>query len=195
MGLVAAQKELIFRDEDHSYWLGDLRLLSVTEVLKLCGKVDTTWFTEQGRLLGQAVHEAVWLEIVDDLDYDGLHPLVRPRVDAWLKFRRECRYKPAVPICEKHMHHPQLLYGATPDVPGWINGRPAMPDVKNGDAKTADYQTAAYAELPEVVDFFGKVPDRFHLRLRPDGDYRLNPHSNPNDWLEFVKDLRSVRGW
>lgn len=186
---------LTFDEPTHIYRLDGERLLSVTQVLTLAGRVQAQYFTEFGRTLGTAVHKAVWMEIMGDLHYDSLHPLVKIRMDAWLRFRSECRYVPALELCEKPMYHQDELYALKPDTPGWINNRPVMQDVKNGDASTARWQTAGYAEATPVVEFFGKVPDRFDIRLRPDGKYRLNQHKDPNDYLVFIDDLHRVRGW
>lgn len=179
-----------FNKENHTYTLGGVRLPSVTEILKFGGLGGSRYFTEEGRIRGQAVHHAVFLEIDGDLNYGALHPKIKPYVDAWLAFKKQTRFRPIRELCEGPQFHNVLLYGGTPDVVGYLNGRAVVLDVKTGDATTAKYQTAAYREFPRIAAF---GPSRFDLRLRPDGLYRLNEHRGANDWAVFVAHLSQYR--
>ena len=50
-----------FDPDTHQYWVGGEKVLSVTQILKTCGLIDDTWYTEKGRQRGQAVHLATQL--------------------------------------------------------------------------------------------------------------------------------------
>lgn len=187
---VVTTNELTFDEAAHVYRLNGTPLISVTTVLKKAGIVVADFFTEEGRLRGTAVHKAVFYDIHADLHLDSLHPMIRPYVEGWLKFKRETHFRPIKALCEVRHHHPLYFYAGTPDVVGWLNGRPALIDVKTGDATTARFQTAAYREFPKILAL---QPDRFDLRLKPDGTYRLNRHPNHNDILQFWDALKKVR--
>lgn len=185
------QAALKFDPDLHAYYLGERRIINVTTALGLGGFPPSQYFTEEGRIRGQSVHDHVFLDIHDDLEEWNLHPLVAGYVAAWFKFRRECRFEPIVPLCEKIQHHPVHDYCGKPDIVCYINGRPAVVDVKTGASSTARYQIAAYAEFPNIAAV-GPLK-RFDLRLLPSGNYRLTPHTDPNDWLKFIDCLKKAR--
>lgn len=180
----------VFDEVNRIFTLRGKVLLSVTDILVLSGIVDPTFFTEISRIRGTAVHQAVFLDIFGDLHVPGLHPMVRPYIEAWFLFKARTRFRPILSLCEKRFYHPLYGYVGRPDLVGWLNGRPALIDIKSGGAGAAKYQLAAYREFPAII---GYQPDRFSLSLKADGSYRLDPYSNPNDWLVFYDALTRVK--
>lgn len=179
-----------FDEESHVYTLNGNRLPSVTEIISKAGLSDCRYFTELGRLRGTAVHTAILFDIFDDLYFDGLHDIVKPYVKGWLRFKKDTGFIPDLRLSEKPQYHPLYLYAGKPDTAGLMNGRYILPDIKTGDSSTARFQTAAYAEFPEIKQF---LPDRFDLRLYPNGSYKLNAHLNENDWPVFLNALMTVQ--
>ena len=182
--------DLQFDAEKHIYTLNGRQLVSVTQSLVLGGLVDPTWFTDFGRDRGTAVHEAVLYDVQADLDRASVHPAIRGYVDGWFRFLIESRFKPIPKFCERRQFHPLHFYAGTLDLWGLLNARHVIIDVKTGDASTAGYQTAAYSKFPA---FMAYNPDRYSLRLYPDGRYKLNKHDDPNDWLVFLNNLERIR--
>ena len=52
---------LSFDPITHQYRLDGERVPSVTQVLSVCGLIDDTWYTEESRQRGQAIHLATKL--------------------------------------------------------------------------------------------------------------------------------------
>ena len=183
-------EQIKFDAPTHKYTVGNREVMSVTTILKEAGMIDTQWFTEESRLRGTAVHEAVFYDIHNDLHEDGMHDIIRPYVQAWFKFKNDTDFLPLSSMCEARMYHPIYEYAGTPDLIGRLNGRMVLIDIKTGDCPTARFQTAAYREFPKVRAL---SPARFSLRLFNDGKYKCLQHSDPNDFLVFLDALKKVR--
>ena len=182
---------LTFDEENHVYRWNDAVVPSVTQILKHGGIIDDRWYTDDARDRGVAVHKAADLHIRNNLDEGSIHPIVRPYFDGLLKFMKDTRFKPMLQFCEVRQFHPIYIYAGTPDFFGILNGRPALIDVKTGDARqSARYQTAAYANFPMLKAY---SPDRFDLRLYNDGRYKLNPHPDAQDFNVFLSCLNVAR--
>lgn len=175
-----------FNAEDHSYFLGDRRLFSVTQALVKSGYIDTQWFNEFAAFRGTAVHHGINLDINNQLDRNSIHDLIDPYMQAWFAFKRDAMIRFYPDLCEKPMYHPAYYYAGTPDIFCKINGGYAIVDIKTGEAPWADLQTAAYAHMPVFMPYDIK---RFSLRLRPDGQYRLKRHSSIHDFPKFLQAL------
>lgn len=184
------QEGLTFDQPTHTYRLNGKKIDSVTQVMKLGGLIDDTWFTEFGKIRGTAVHEAVLFDIQCDLDLNSINEKIKGYVEGWFNFKRDSGISPIKELCEKRMYHPLYQYTGTPDIFCRLNGRYAVVDVKTGDTSTAAVQTAAYAEFPVLK---GYVPDRFSLRLFPNAKYKLNHHNDRKDFLTFLQCLGMVK--
>lgn len=181
--------EIDFNAETHTYTVNGEILKSVTTIIKEAGLIDTRWFNEAACWRGSAVHEAVFFDIHEDLDVDHLHDIVRPYVNAWLKFKNDTKFRPLKSLCESRCYHPYYKYAGSPDLVGFLNGSIALIDIKTGECPTAGIQTVAYSIFPTIM---ACSPKRFSLRLRPDGTYRLNPHADKNDLSIFLDALKKV---
>lgn len=180
--------DLVFDKESHTYRLGDRVIVSVTQAIVRAGLIDTRWFTEESRIRGTAVHEAVFYDIHNDLHVDSLHPVIEPYVRAWFAFKKDSRFSAIKELCEIRQWHPLYDYCGTPDIVGVLNGRIWLVDIKTGDCPTARYQTAAYREFPRIRAL---SPRRASLRLYPNGTYKLIPHADDvNDFAVFLDALK-----
>lgn len=138
---------------------------------------------------GSAVHKAVELyHSPAGLDMTTLDDEVRPRVLAYLNFRRHTGFTPL--LSEYIVHHRELDYAGKLDLFGaFDDGRSALVDIKCGAIEPqAGYQTAAYlaaliSEFPSAV-----MAERYALWLG-DGQYKLVPFNSARDWAIFQSHL------
>lgn len=184
------QAEIKFDPSVNKFTLGGLVLPRVTEIIDSAGLVDKAWFTDEHRLRGQAVHTAVLYDIQNDLDKSSIHESIAGYLRGWFLFKSETNFKPIVDLCEKRHWHPLYKYTGMVDLFGPLNYYPAIIDIKTGNAPTACYQTAAYAEFPA---YKGYMPKRYDLRLFPDGTYTLKWHRKQDDFLTFLSFLKNYR--
>jgi hypothetical protein len=175
-----------FNTDTHQYHLGSERLISVTEVFKLCGLVDTTWMTDSGRDRGTAVHTAIQYLIEGDLDFDSLHPKIQPYLKAIQHFILHTDFKPLLQFCERPMFHPRYKYAGKPDLIGSLRHKLVLLEIKTGSFACVELQTAAYANLPELASI---GVERYRLQLLNNGDYRLVPIHGAGDFHKFLEYL------
>ncbi len=159
-------KPFTFDEATHIYRLGDRVLPSITQILKECGYVDDTYYTEEHRYRGQYVHWCVRLINENNLDWDDVHPEFRGYCDAYVKAVKELNI---VPISfEEPLYHSVLHFAGTPD----IVAEDALWELKTGAImKWAGLQTAGQEILAQVKWPRPKPRRRFGLRLNKDGTY------------------------
>lgn len=189
--LKCSEKEsLEFDEAEHIYKWNGCRVRSVTQIIKDAGLIDDTWFTEFARERGKAVHKAIFLDIMGDLHFDSLHPVVKPYIEGWIEFKAFSRIKTIPEYCEHRGYNPIHEYAGTMDVFCILNGRHSIIENKTGDEKYSHLQTAAYANIPEIAAF---APERFLLRLKPKGMPALKPFTDPNDFDQFIFYLNKTK--
>lgn len=178
-------KGLSFDEESHRYFLYGKPLPGVTSVLKDVGFVDDRFYTEEGRIRGQAVHLATHYYDTGVLDPESLHPKIQGYFEAYLRFLRETKFQ--VVFSESRVCHRDFRYAGTNDKVGFLFGRPALVDIKTGDiAFWAAFQLAAYAAC------YPYPLARYGLRLFPDGRYKLIPFEDKNDFSVFLAALTTA---
>lgn len=178
---------MTFDQEKHEYRKDGLVVPNVTLILALSGLVDATWYTEEGRRRGQAVHVATQFIDEGDIDWSSIHPTVAPFVEAYQRFKAESGFKPRQ--VEQRVFNEVYLYAGTVDREGDLHGADVIVDIKTGDpAPWSALQTAAYAACYDTPH------QRFALWLRNDGTYRLEQHSDRNDIRVFLAAL-ALANW
>jgi len=135
---------LTFREEDHTYWDGDIEYPSVTTILQEEGLIDTTWFDDWSRTRGIYVHKAVELYNKGELLEKDLDERLIPYLDAWRRFKENSDIE--IIASEKIVYRKLWQYAGTLDIFCKINGEDSIIDLKSGivDASTA-LQLAGYA--------------------------------------------------
>lgn len=178
--------EFFFDEEKHiGTYQGNL-VKSVTTILQEEGFIDTTWFTEYGRVKGTYTHKAILLDNNGTLDEDTVDDAIRGRLEAARKFRIETGFE----IIEQEVRHfdKTLMLTGKPDVVGHLYGRPAIIDYKPWTLQWyTRYQLAAY-QL-----FFDKAMNRYALRLGDDGRYQLHKYEDRTDAHSFLAILTTNR--
>lgn len=181
-----------FDEKTHTYTTDKgVVLQSVTQVLSLAGLVDSTWFTEEGRIRGVAVHKACELLARRTLDRSSVCDAIKGYLDAFERFMAESGFK--VTKSEKMVVNAKKGYAGRYDFLGILNGRKAVLDIKSGSMPswTAE-QTAGYAECLGY-------PARFGLELRENGTYSLKEFADPQDFANWnacliIAGLKKKRG-
>lgn len=184
---------LAFDPVAHRYTLEGRELISVTQVLREAGFIETQWATDAAMARGTAVHAAV-----QAFHESGVVPeddVTAPFFDAYLAFQQEAGF--TVAASEERVHDPVLGYAGTLDLRGWFTSQPSgvdLIDIKTGTVPSwVGYQTAAYMRL-----LTGTRKRRWALHLRIDGTYRLVPLTARTDERVFLAAMlvaQAKRGW
>jgi len=177
---------MITLDKDHIYRDSAGRVVpGVTGIIRACGLMDSTGWSDYARDRGTAVHKAIELYERGTLDSRSLSPVVVPYLDNWIAFKNQTGYR-----CietEKRVYHKLYRYAGTLDQIGEMQGRSCVLDIKTGAyQRWWALQTASYNGVV-------KCQDRYSLELRGDG-WKLHKHENKNDWRVFQACL-TVAGW
>ncbi len=176
-----------FNAEEHIYTLGTKRLPSVTEILGLLGFIETEWFTVEGRERGRAAHIATHYLEDGGLDWDSLKATeealgvpVEPYVRGWERFLKETGWKSS--YIEKPEYDKLHLFAGCPDRIGRF---PSARGSSGIEIKTGPsmgwwkYQTGGYEVLTGLRDWTV-------VRLKPDGDFALDPVMDVNAGTKFL---------
>lgn len=174
---------LIFDARSHTYIMRGELVPGVTSVLKPL--IDFAGIPrdvlEAKADLGRRIHAATEFDDDGDLDEDSVEEDVAPYLAAYRLFRQESG---AVVVANERMvYDPMYRYAGTLDRVLAIDGVEWLTDLKScvTTPLSAGPQTAAY--LRALND--PRVTRRAALRLRPDGTYRFEPLTSPDDWSTF----------
>lgn len=185
---------LVFNEQDHTYTYDGALVPNVTSILDPISELDgiPRSVLEEAAARGTAVHRAVELHLLGDLDESSLHPDVAVRFHQFLRFVRETGFRSE--FSEQRVFCEKYKYAGTLDLVGRLARRRAMVDIKATSAlpRTAGPQTAAYehAFRPRVG---GREMPRYALQLLPDR-YVLHPLEDARDFRVFLACL-TVHNW
>lgn len=179
----------------HKYYIDEVEVPSITQVLKEIGAVNDFWYNEAGRERGVGIHFGC-NAIIRKAPYVA-NPAYVGYYEAFEKFLKETGFVPDVELCEKPLFHTKLLFGGTPDLVGTINSinEPwAVIDIKTGEPGYATrFQTAAQAILLNRTPLSAPPFKRFSLRLRESGVLKLErdvvEYADPKDYERFLNAL------
>lgn len=169
MSTAIAPEELVFREEDHSYWRNGQRVPSVTQILAGLGLIDSRHFTEESRVRGKAVHAAVHYHLEGDLDWSSVDERIKGYLEAAITFLEDSRFE-ALAVEQRVWHLTYPIYAGTGDAFGILPARSqdTVADWKSGAIEEVHgLQTALYD-----IARGGPRRRRIGVQLRPDGKYR-----------------------
>ena len=177
----------------HEYWIGDRRLISVTQVLERAGMMDYRFGNDDARLRGTYVHDAAVMIDRGTLDWTILDPILAPYCRAYEKFIADA--KPEILISERPMYHAQYMYAGKPDRVMTLNGFRGVFDLKSGSPHPATaVQIASYCELVRVNEDIPFLKG-YSLHLRDDGTYRLDEISDLRRHFQTFLAAVTVARW
>lgn len=181
---------------EHSYWLDERRLPSVTQILSVLPNAYEAVppeILERKRVLGTAVHLACALDDQGLLDEATVDPAVAPYLAAWRRFCADTGFTPIT--IEEPGYSREYGYAGTLDRLGEIGGALAVLDLKCAaelKPETA-LQTAGYAQI--ALEHWGQeAKERYAVQLRPDGQYRCHEYSDRADRRVFLACLQ-IHQW
>jgi hypothetical protein len=178
---------LVFREEDHSYWLDGVRLPSVTKILEPLEDFSgiPAHILKKAGDYGSAVHLMQKLYFEDDLDETTLDDGLRGPLEALMKWERDYHHLFTVrPIVERQLYHPKFKYAGTPDI--------VFPE-DDIDTKTRKFnkvrdplQLAGYGDMIRV-HHYPEVKKRrpWVLELCHDGTYKFTAAKHPEAFQRF----------
>jgi hypothetical protein len=177
---------LTFDPVAHHYFWNGRRVPSVTQVLEPLFDWSSVPHAvlERKRQIGQAVHQAIHLELTVGVDPASIDPACVPYFAAWKRFCSECKFEPLLVEQRVYCNLGQLLgkkrhleYAGTPDEWGLFQGEPALIDWKCSmflNYEAVGSQTAAYLFALVHGHKIGSMADkRFAVKLMGDGRYKV----------------------
>lgn len=176
--------EIVFSEDPHSYSVGGIVRPSTTQILADLGFTDYSMCTEQARERGKAVHQAVHFLEDNDLDWNTVHPIVRPYLEAYLLMKEQTGWIPHVR--EHRVFCPVYNYCGTLDGFGEmprLGLEEVLADYKSGMEQAARYQTASYASA-----YNKPLAKRCTIRLQNNGKYSIT-------WYDKPENRKDVAGW
>ncbi|MEW5709794.1 MAG: hypothetical protein AB1830_12965 [Pseudomonadota bacterium] len=186
---------LTFDPATHTYCWDGQPVPSVTRILEPV--IDYSRVPpevlERKRQIGEAVHQAIALDLAHDLDEESVVEPWAPYFLAWRRFLAESGFEPH--LFEHRLYHPKYGYAGTLDLWGRLKGKYVLIDTKNTSElhPATALQTAAYAEALQAQDGLG-TDCRYALHLKPDGTYELHPFKERTDFNVFLS-LLSLFNW
>lgn len=152
----------------------------VSTVLKEFGFIDGQYFDDDSRTRGTAVHKAIEFRFKGTLNRQSLDPQLIGWVDAVDLFMAEKKFEPK--LLETNVSHRHYFFAGRLDVFGYLDGAPALIDIKSGAAgKAAKLQTGAYALCIQAsMNGHRKIP-RYALELKENGKYVIQPFPDNNE--------------
>jgi hypothetical protein len=179
---------LTFNEEEHRYFWRGREVPSVTQALKVVsptyGFVDPEQL-EIARQKGVAVHKMI------ELFYKGeafhVPEWLQPIYTKFLRFIDETGFE--VIRSEYRVYHELYQYAGTLDLFGTMQGKAVFIDVKRSfmAGRAIGMQLEAYRRAYCAQEKVGEGNAlRFGLRLHENGNYKLEPYNNPNDWQAFL---------
>lgn len=193
--------DLVFRELDHTYWLGDELVANTTRVLSGLVRYDhiRREVLERAQQEGTAVHKLVELDCKDDLDSGSLPEWLEGHYKAWCRFKDDSGFECVA--TEQRLFHPTQRYAGTADLFGHLT-KLKIKGLCNLDIKRSFYagaaiglQLASYTDAWNATHKDSRVAEanRFALRLDANGAYKLQQFSDRNDFAVWTAQLICYR--
>lgn len=194
-----AVPEFRFDANDHTYWLGDVRLIGVSEAIQAAGLKSFDGIRpetlERARLRGIAVHAACHYLDDGDLNWKTVSPEIEPFVRGWERFKADTGF--VADEIEAPIFDPTRGVAGTPDRIGRFPGSHvrAVVDIKTyAPDDVTGVQTAAYGliRFDERDPFSDRVYEahrRLGVWLKGDGTYGVREFGEGRDSSVFLAAL------
>ena len=181
-------------EESHSYWLGERRIPGISELLKHWRFIDDTYYTEEGREVGRAVHAAVHdIELGGAAAHEFTNPKILHRIDEYLRFKSEKDFR--MKRVEQIYADPSGRYACRIDLLGTFGDSAvgSIVEIKCG-SELAWHKLQTGGQKRCIVEHSLDLLRRFALYLPAKGRYNLKEHTDRAE--EYIVDgLASAYWW
>jgi hypothetical protein len=183
-------EEFRFEPEpNHSYFLGNKRLIGVSEAIKAAALNDFSMIKpevlEHAAQRGKAVHAACHYLDDGDLNWATVSPEIEPYVRAWERFKAETGVE--LLEIETPRYHATLGFAGTPDRIVKFGPNVGVLDLKTfNPSDVTGVQLSAYSVLRFGPQPSFNAPKRWGLWLRDDGKYSLTSYEDRGDEAVFL---------
>jgi hypothetical protein len=148
---------------------------------------------EVARQRGTAAHMATELFDGGDLHEPSVHPVVRPYLEGWKKFRAETDFE--ILEVESLLYHKGFHYAGRADRIGRLNGELCVIDIKTPVIlePVVSLQLAAYFEAANHqrrAQGLAPLLKRYAVRLTPAGNFSVQEYGEKSDFSVFLSCLQ-----
>lgn len=193
--LTWSNPDIRFDPETHTYWLGHIRLPSVTEVIAtVLGKPRTgsgryRWNLRRGEL----VHQGCLAAEAGTWDPVNTSPAVAGPINAWVRFLNDFKFE--TQLAEQPVYHVDYLIAGTLDRLGETPEGLTLVEMKTGNVAPsieAELQCGCYALCLESLGV--RVNRLAVVWLRNDGQPVVNlaQGATADRWLKSAKTIMEV---
>jgi len=174
---------LQFDEKTHEYTYNGRVVPSVTTILKGCGIIDDTFYTEEGASRGKRVHQAIEMYEAGLLRIEAVLEDISPYVLAYMRFKSDMGDRIKVVSVEEPRVNLEFWYAGTPDLFVKVDSMYCVIDPKTGPSTVwHKLQLAAYGGLYNFI----RVEKFYTLHLKRNGKYSLVEVA-----LDFRKEFNS----
>lgn len=184
-------RQIIFDDENHTYFIDGIEYPSVTEICEPISfkKLDAIQkqVIQRSADRGSKIHEIINEYILtDSYDIDSIPNEFIPYFSAFIEWWRT--YKPIPLFSEKILGNADYGVCGTADFICKIDGETILIDFKTTsslDKKYLSAQLAGYSNLCRLQGI--KIDRRYALHLKKDGSYSYQEIVPDFEWFEILK--------
>lgn len=181
-----------FDPDQHEYTDHRGRTLPhITGMLERCGWIDSTWYTEESSVRGQAVHKLTADYDMGALDVASCVSKYRPWLLSYVALLGILR--PTWDSIESPAVHPVYRYGGRPDRSGKVHNIKTVAEVKTNNKgwnleKAHPIQLALQAILLSASSPLpAEAWHRVAFYLRPDGKFKAEQYTKRADFDEAYR--------
>lgn len=189
--IITPAKGLVFVPQNHTYWVDDVEVPSVTTVMKRSDvysdySMVPPHILERAASIGITTHKAVenWINKGTLLTTDDESANVY--LDGFVLFLRENDFEPL--YAEIKLYDPVLWYAGTIDLVCRVNGTLYICDIKTTNKlnkEAIELQLAAYLNLIGISSRNDRISDRAVIWLKKDGTYKFHRATDPTAFRRF----------
>jgi hypothetical protein len=188
---------LRFDAEHHLYFLDDVNIPTLTEILKAEGIFDFIGVPETSMIaaaqFGTAVHKMFELLCKGTLDEDTVSAPLLPYLQGCKKFLSD--FEPVIypewiesPMCSQ-----KLRFGCTPDAIMSIKNKLTIVEIKSSSTMPPATAIQTAGQQIAFEESFEPVRCRIGIHLRPDGSYKPFEYKSLMDKTIFISALNTWR--